>query len=214
MKTVIFSAAFVATICLAGIAAAVPIVDPILFNAITNTGGDEAPGLGTNFASNSQYQGIDDEEDAFGNNDGLVELSSFIHGEAGGADNGDQTLGNGEVVNFISWDTTSSVTIVGYQITVESDGFAPQGNRATQLIAFYVNNVLQDLFDNNGVTSTTDRIFSGGPITGSSFRVETTQQFNSNGNRILEINAIVPEPSSLSLLSVGLAALALVRKRK
>lgn len=166
------------------------VLDPVLFNAITNGPGDDPAGLGTNFNSSSQLAGIDAEEDAFGNNDGPVEPTSFLFADGGVMDNGNGILGDGgETVNTLTWDTTSLVLLEGYRASVSGDGGGP--NRATELFAFSVAGERDDLFDNNAAAGDMTRFFSI-PQLGSSFGIETTST-NTSGQRFFEIDAIVPD---------------------
>lgn len=171
-------------------------VDPILLNATTNSGGDEAPGLGTNFSSSSQVLGTDDEEGAFGNNDGPVEPNTFIFGDGGVADNGNGFLGDGgETVDSLNWNTTGLVLLDGYRANISGDGGG--ANRATELFSFSVAGEADDLFDNNAGSGAVDRLFSV-PQLGSAFGINTTRTVGS-GPRINEIDAIVPDPIPANL---------------
>ncbi len=172
--------------------ASAQVVDPILFNAISNSGVDQAPGLGTNFASSGQVAGgTDDEEGAFGNNDGPVEGGTFIFNDGGVIDNGNGILGDGgETVDSLTWDTTSLVLIEGFRATVNGDSGGP--SRAIELMGFSVAGELDDLFDNNAAAGTFDRVFSV-PQLGNGFRLNTTRA-SSAGPRISEIDAIVSDP--------------------
>jgi hypothetical protein len=179
------------------------VVDSILFNATTNVEaeGDQPPGLATGFSVSSAQGGTDDPEDAFGNEDGDVEPSTFIFGDGGIADDGDQTLEPGvETVDFIQWETTSPVAIAGYRVALtQADPFG----RGTQLVRFLVDGVERDLFDHDAVTSpdVRDRPF-GATVTGSTFRLEVTR--DSNGPRIWEVDALV-EGTAASQINVNLA---------
>lgn len=169
------------------------VVDPILFNATTNDvgAGDDPPGLGTNFNASSQVGGIDDPRGAFGSNTGPVEPNTFIFGDGGVPDNGNQIMGDGgETVDSLTWNTTSPVILEGYRLNVSAD--VPNPQRGTQLVAFSVNGELDDFFDNNGASGPVDRLFSI-PQIGSSFELNTTRT-TSEGPRIGEIDAIVPDP--------------------
>lgn len=193
-------------------------LDSIIFNAQTNSGGDEAAGLGLNYAASSVVNGIDTVQDAFGNNDGAVEPSTFIFGDTGSVgDNDNNTLDVGlETIDFISWDTNMPVTLAGYQLDLFSDG-PNNPMRGTELFAFYVDNVLTDLLDMNAASGAFTRIFENGPVRGSSFRVELTRSVSTHGPRISEINAVVvPEMGSImlvALMTTGLAATAIGRRR-
>jgi len=184
-------AVLIATSLIATSSVRAQVVDPILFNAISNSGGDEAPGLGTHFASSGQVAGgTDDEEGAFGNNDGPVEPNTFIFNDGGVIDNGNAVLGDGgETVDTLSWDTTSLVLIDGYRAAVNGDSGGP--SRATELIGFSVAGEQDDLFDNNAAAGVFDRVFSV-PQLGNGFKFNTTRT-TSAGPRISEIDAIVPD---------------------
>ncbi len=173
------------------------VVDPILFNASTNAGPDDPPGLGINFTSSSQVLGVDDEEGAFGNNDGPVEPNTFIFGDGGTPDNGNGILGDGgETVDSLNWQTSSLVTLDGYRLTVGGDGAG--ANRATELAAFSVAGEQDDLFDNNAFHGSVDRIFSV-PQLGEAFQLNTTRTLSS-GPRLFELDAIVPDPLPSNLI--------------
>jgi len=184
---------FVGVVVLMTVATAnAQVVDPILFNAISNSGGDEAPGLGTNYASSGQVGGgTDDEEGAFGNNDGPVEGNTFIFNDGGVIDNGNGILGDGgETVDSLSWDTTSLVLIEGFRATINGDSGGP--SRATELIGFSVAGELDDLFDNNAAAGVVDRVFAI-PQLGNGFVFNSTRT-SGTGPRISEIDAIVSDP--------------------
>lgn len=180
-------------------------VDPILFNATTLGAGDEAAGLAYDFASSALHPG-ETIEDAFGNQDGGVETHSVLFSDTGAvADNGNNTFDVGvETIDWLSWNTTRLVELHGIQLEVLPDtiGDTVLENRGTELIRFFVDDQLMDVIDWNGSAATIDRIFTGGPIVGSSFRLELTRTVNT-GSRIMEINAIIPEPGTLLLLTVG-----------
>jgi cysteine-rich repeat protein len=169
------------------------VVHPNLFNAVTNeVGVDEQPGLATNFSASSAQAGADTIEDAFGNQDGAIEPGTFIFGDGGVPDNGNQTLGDaGETVDFLDWETTEPVEILGYQLLLtQADAFG----RTTQLVRFLVDGVEEDFFDNDGATgpSNAETLVVprplAGPVTGSTFRLELTR--TTNGPRITEIDAL------------------------
>jgi cysteine-rich repeat protein len=178
---------------LAGVPVPAAVVHPVLFNATTNDPAvDQPPGLGTNFSVSSAHNGSDTPEDAFGNEDGAVEPGTFIFGEGGTADNGNETLGDGgETVDFIEWQTTQPVTVLGYQLTLTQ--FDPFG-RQTELVRFLVDGVERDFFDNDSATGIDNATVNqiprpfGAFVTGSTFRIELTRA--SNGPRITEIDAL------------------------
>ncbi|MDX1384733.1 MAG: myxococcus cysteine-rich repeat containing protein [Thermoanaerobaculia bacterium] len=171
------------------------VVNPEIWNATTNdtVAGDDPPGLAMAFSFSSAQSGSDTVEDAFGNRDGGVEPTTFIFGDGGTADDGDQVFATGgETVDFIEWQTTSPVTVYGYSLSVSQ--FDPFG-RTIQLFRFLVDGVEEDFFDNDGATGpdnstllVIERPFAGGPVTGSTFRVELTR--TTNGPRITEIDAL------------------------
>ena len=190
------------------------IVDPNIFNAASNTGVvDEPAGLSFNFSVSSAVAG-DDPQGAFGNNNGPIELASFIFADGATPDNGNKIFGDsGETVDFIQWQTSSRIGLNGYQITLAGDGL-DSATRGAELIRFLVNGVQVDLFDNDHLSGTVNRLFAGGPVSGDLFRIEFTRS-SATGARINEINAImapIPEPATISLL--GLTALALLRRRR
>ncbi len=183
-----------------------------LFNAATNVSPpDEAPGLATNFTFSSAV-GNDTVQDAFGNNNGTIEPTSFIFGDGGVTDNGNAIMGDGgETVDFIDWDTLAPVGIQGYEISMTGDGGGAM--RSVELVRFLVEGVQVDFFDNNRLGGTIRRLFAG-PVTGDDFRIEFTRG-SPWGPRILEINAILtPEPTTMTLLVFGTGLLAARRRRK
>ena len=124
----------------------------------------------------------------------------------------------GERVDFIEWQTTSLINLAGFQINVAGDGGT--ATRGTELVRFLVDGVQVDLFDNNALAGTVNRIFAGGPVTGDNFRIEFTRTAQ-QGQRIFEINAIlapvaaVPEPGSLAIFSMlGVATLLGLSRRR
>lgn len=167
-------------------------VAPIHFNATTNTGGDEAPGLGFNYASTALIPG-DTVQDAFGNNDGGIEPSTVIFSDSGAvADNGNNTFDVGtETIDEISWQTTSPLTLYGFEVNLEPDGATDY--RGTELVRFFVNGSLVDTIDYNGLAATIDRVFDGGPVVGSSFAIQLTRSVAGGGPRVFEINAILAQ---------------------
>jgi cysteine-rich repeat protein len=178
---------------LAGVVVPPGVVNPVLFNATTDDPAvDQRPGLATSFSVSSAHDGLDTPEDAFGNQDGGVEPSTFIFGEGGTADNGNETLGDGgETVDFIEWQTTQPVTILGYDLTLtQADPFG----RQTELVRFLVDGVERDFFDNDSATGIDNAHLNeisrpfGAFVTGSTFRIELTRA--SNGPRITEIDAL------------------------
>lgn len=189
------------------------VVNTTIFNATTNTGGDEAAGFSFNF-THSALVGGDTPEDAFGNNDGGVEGSTVLFADGGTADNANNTFGDGgETVDFIQWNTTSKVQLNGYEVQLDGDGGVQGAARSTQLIRFFVNGNLVDIFDANGFSGTFDRLFAGGSVVGNIFRIELTRStsgVSDGGPRLLEVNAlnalVVPIPQALpagvSLLSL------------
>jgi cysteine-rich repeat protein len=171
-----------------------PVVHPLLWNAATNQPGtDEAPGLGTSFTASSSVFDSDAPEDAFGNQDGPTEPDTFIFGDTGTVDDGNATLGDGgETVDFLEWQTTSSTTVLGYELVLtQLDPFG----RETELVRFLVDGVERDFFDNDSATgidnSTINHVLRpfGQFVTGSTFRIEVTRG-SALGPRITEINAL------------------------
>lgn len=165
-------------------------IDTTLFNATTNSGGDEAPGLGTGFSVSSSVGGTDDPQGAFGNNDGPIEPSTFIFGDGGTTDNGNGTMGDGgETVDTISWSTTSPVLITGYRFDISGDGGG--ASRGTDLVRFNSAGEADDFWDANFSSGATNRTFAI-PQIASSFSINTTRS-STAGPRINEIDAIVPD---------------------
>jgi len=166
-------------------------VAPIHFNATTNGAGDEAPGLGTNFAATSVLGG-DTIEDAFGNNNGGVEPTSFLFADGGTPDNGNNTFDVGaETIDAISWNTTSALTLHGFRVALTPDG-GGSTNRGSELVSFFIDGALVDTIDFNAMGATIDHLLPGGPVTGSSFRMEVTRS-ETSGPRVLEIDAILEQ---------------------
>ena len=175
-------------------------LDRLAFNAATNslTGrgaaarDDEGPGLATGFTSSSRVNGNDTIQDAFGNKNGAVEPESFIFGDGGTRDNGDQIIGNGgETVDFITWRTTQAITVAGYQVRLSGDGGSSQ--RDTELVRFLVEGEVVDAFDNDGFDGTRTRQLPDGAVTGDDFRIEFTRT-SSAGGRIFDVDAITAMP--------------------
>jgi len=197
-------------LCLITGLAQAAVVDTTIFNATTNTGGDEPAGLSTSFTNSALIAGFTI-ENAFGRAGGGSEPTNVIFSDSGTPDNGNGVMGDGgERVDFIQWHTTSMINLAGFQFSVSGDGGGTK--RATELIRFYVEGVQVDLFDNNSTAGVFDRVFAGGPVMGDDFRIEFTRK-DAFGPRIREINAIlVPEPSSLLLVSLG--CLCLLRRNR
>jgi cysteine-rich repeat protein len=165
------------------------VVNPFLWNATTNDPGvDEPPGLGTGYVVSSRNLGTDTVEDAFGNQDGVDEPETFIFGDDGGPDNGNQVLGDGETVDYIEWQTTSPVVVVGYRVVLTHPDIY---GHDTELVRFLVDGVQRDFFDNDSQTAPNEveRLFAGGAVAGSTFRIELTRG-QINGPRIWEIDAL------------------------
>lgn len=166
-------------------------VDPVLWNATTNAGGDDTPGLSFGFTASSALPG-DTVEDAFGNNDGSIEPSTFIFADAPTPDNGDGLFGTGgETTDSITWSTTSPVIVYGYRPFFQGDD--PTSNRDTRLARLVVEGEVDDLFDNNGFNGSTDRLFSI-PQVGNSFEFGLTHA-STPAARLLEVDAIVHSTS-------------------
>jgi hypothetical protein len=166
------------------------VVDTNLFNAVSNGGNDDSAGWSFNFSSSTKITG-DTIEDAFGNKDGGVEATSFIFANGFTIDNGNAIMGDGgERVDYIQWQTTLPVALAGFRFEGAGDGGGT--NRGTELVRFLVEGVEVDLFDNNYGSVAVDRLFAGGVVTGSTFRIELTRTASS-GPRIKEIDAIVDE---------------------
>ena len=182
-----------------GTVSAVPagmFLDRLAFNAATNTytgrgaagRDDEGPGLATGFSVSSVVLGTDTVEDAFGNKNGAVEPESFIFGDGGEQDNGDQIVGNGgETVDFIQWHTATPLNLAGYRINLSGDG--PSSARDTEMVQFLVEGKVVDCFDNNGFDGVVTRTFPDGVVTGDDFRIEFTRTM-SWGGRLFDVDAI------------------------
>ncbi|MBI1367492.1 MAG: hypothetical protein GC162_02435 [Planctomycetes bacterium] len=198
------------------------VINTTIFNATTNNigEGDQAPGLAYNFSSSPRV-GADTIEDAFGNNNGNVEGATLLFADGGTVDNGDNVFGNaGETVDFVAWRTLSPVQLDGYVVSLEGDGGVQGAPRSTQLVRFFVNNVLVDTFDANGFTGAFSRLFSAGTQMGTDFRLELTRTTNGGANggpRLVEIDALnaaaVPTPAALPA-GLTLIALLTMRRRK
>jgi len=180
------------------------LTNTVVFNAASNTGGDDPAGLSTNFTSSALTSG-DTIEDAFGNNNGGVEGATLIFANGGVADNGDNIFGTGgETVDFIAWETTSPVTLLGYRVILRGDISGDAGedsDRTTELVRFYVNGVRRDIFDANAFNGTFYRLFDVGLVTGDSFRIEFTRR-TTLGGRVEEIDALVPVPPQGTVISI------------
>ncbi len=188
-------------------------LDTVFFNAATNGPEDEAPGYGVNFAASSSIPG-DTIEDAFGNQNGGVESHSFLFADNGTPDNGNNTFDGGtETIDWLTWQTTKPVELHGFRIEVAPDIISgdPIEARGTELLRFFVGGTLVDTIDFNHSVAVVDRIFAGGPVTGDDFRIELTRSTD-EGSRIMEIDAILPEPTTVALM--GLAGVALLRRRR
>lgn len=181
------------------VAASGPFLDRLAFNAASNTligrsasvRDDEGPGRAVGFQVSSLVQDTDTPEDAFGNANGAVEPESFIFGDGGVSDNGNQILGDeGETVDFISWQLPEGIPLAGYRLTLSGDGTAQQNNRSAELVRFLVDGDEVDLFDNQAFNGSVNRVFAGGTRVGSDFRVELTRT-TSGGPRLLEIDALI-----------------------
>ncbi|HAB16647.1 MAG TPA: CotH kinase family protein [Verrucomicrobiota bacterium] len=175
-------------------------LDRLAFNAASNrlTGrgaqvaDDEGPGLATGFTVSSRVLGTDTVEDAFGNANGAVEPESFIFGDGGTPDNGNDVIGDGgETVDFIEWQTKESISLAGYRLTLSGDGADP--NRSTELVRFLVDGDEADFFDNQGFDGTFTRVFKDGARWGGAFRIEFTRT-TASGPRIIELDAITGPP--------------------
>jgi hypothetical protein len=190
-------------------------VSPTLFNASTNGVGDEPAGLATAFATSPAIPGSNVEA-AFGSNHGGIEGNSFLFADGGTVDNHNNTFDPGaETIDYITWQTQRPLELFGYELSLIGDNATLGAFRSTQLVRFYVDGVLRDTMDFNAFSATVDRLFDGGPVTGSSFRLEVTRN-TLGGPRIGEINAIVPEPGTGLTGAIGavttLGALLLRRK--
>ena len=177
-------------------------LDRLAFNANTNTytgrgaagRDDEGPGLATGFTVSSAVLGTDTVEDAFGNKNGAVEPESFIFGDGGTPDNGDQVVGNdGETVDFIAWHTTAPITLAGFRVNLSGDGNS--NARDTEMVQFIVEGQVVDCFDNHGFDGVVTRVFADGAVTGDDFRIEFTRTMPWGG-RVFDVDAITgPAPN-------------------
>ena len=158
--------------------------------------------------------GSDSKEDAFGNNNGGVEPSSFLFEDGGTVDNGDLVLGNfGETVDSIDWHTDQPLTLAGFAIALGGEG-GPGNNRGAELVRFLVEGNQVALFDANATGGIVSHLFSGGNVTGDDFRIEFTRS-STSGTRVGEIDAIlgIPEPTAALSLLLGAGVVALRRRR-
>lgn len=213
MKRAVLTALGLCAVMLAGPAQGAVIVNETLFNAASNTGGDDPAGLSINFTSTTLFNGAEDIRSAFGKNGVGVNPGRVLFQDAQTADNGNFTMGDGgERVDFIQWQTTSTVNLAGYRIHIIGDGVVQGANRSAQLVRFSVDGVVKDFFDLDGVGTAVTREFAGGVAPGTTFRVEFTRSTTS-GPRFAEIDAaLIPEPSAALLGGLGL--LLLLRRRR
>lgn len=86
------------------------------------------------------------------------------------------------------------------------------------MLNFLVGGVVVDTIDLNGYGTggsvALQRMFSGGVFTGDDFEIQLTRSTTA-GPRLFEINAIVvPEPSSVALLTIGTVMLGLITRKR
>lgn len=191
-------------------------INPTLLNATSNVvgEGDEPAGFSTNFVRSSAIGNIDDPEGAFGNNNGPIEGTTFIFGDGGAADNGDNIIGNGgEAVYTLSWDTTSPITLAGIELAFGA-GEPGRGNRGTQLWEVSIEGNVVASGDANGTDI--GQVSFGGDVFGDNFLLRITGSVNdpSAGPRISEINAVVPVPEPATMGLVGLGMIGLLTRRR
>jgi len=196
-------------------------VNTTIFNATTNTGSDDPAGLSTGFSSSALIGPGETLEDAFGNTDGGVEGDTVLFQDGGTVDNGNNIFGDGgETVDFIEWSTTSKVQLDGYQVSLNGDGGVEDAGRSTELIRFYVEGALVDIFDANGHSGSFTRLFGAGALIGDDFRLELTRATSGGANggpRLVEIDAVnavaVPVPAALPA-GLALMGLTILRRRR
>ena len=187
-------------------------VDPVLLNNSSNGAGDEPPGMTSSVSASSVIYGFDDPREAFGRQAGPVESGTFIFG-----DNLPQFT-----IHTLDFTTLSPVFLTGLQVI--GGGNTPDQRDPRRILSL---SFAADL-DNNGSfetllfsdpdfadigdggTGTEQYSFAG--ITASSFRLSVQQQDPvgpeaGGGPRLIEVNAVVPEPGSFALLAAGLVGL-------
>lgn len=182
-----------------------------LLNATTNVlaQGDERPGRVNSVIASSAVGG-DTPVDAFGNNNGTVEPSTFIFSDvAEPQDIVPQTL---------DFTTNGPVTLTGIALSTGADT-GEDGYRGTSLFRFFAdvnNNGFGDDLPLISANPTDDNQFDflyfTSSVTASSFRAEFTAS-SVGGPRVLEIDALVPEPDAIALLMIGGAGLLRRRRR-
>jgi len=177
-------------------------LDTVVFNATTNGVGDDPAGQGTNFTTSSPLFGIDQIQEAFGQNSGPIEPGDFMFADGGVADNGNNVMGDGgETIDYVRWQTTSPVILQGYSVALGSEGPSQGYNRGTQLFTFGVAGEQDDFFDDNAQNGwgSLNRTFPVAQI-GKDFEIKLTRH-NGSGPRLCEVDAIVPDAMS-SIMSV------------
>jgi hypothetical protein len=119
-----------------------------------------------------------------------------------------------------TFQTAAPVTVAGVNIFIAADDGA-HGDRAVGSFDFQYFDVSTSSFVDLGtITNPTGNFspqnltFAGGPVTAQEFRaISTPTPSNYYGPRLLEIDAVAPEPASLGLLGIGSLGLLSRRRR-
>jgi len=208
------SVALAFSLSAAGSGSAQDTVDEFLFNNVADGGlvmtVNASSALGC-------CGGPDDPREAFGQASGPIEGGSFLFGDGlpAGTD------------NTIEWFTSSAVQISGLRFQGGANGVGGGDPRRIMQLAFAADvnnngNLFDDpvLFNDPDFGDTGDGgpgvityIFAGGPVSANHFGLLVESQEANGGPRIIEIDAVVPEPGSALACALGAVAIGLRRRR-